>query len=286
MDILNPKLEERAQRVATRWGLEVETILVSQKNRLAYKVSTPRGPAIFKVYRDINAAGERSAAAFYKKLPLGIGPELYRASPLRRAILVEWLNGPNLMNLIEAGEEGEANAHLSEVIRQLRTAKLRIPFRRLRLADILSQKLKRIYSQSRDSASVDRLQRIGELLDWLVASTKTEQVIHGDLHYDNVILTSSGPKLFDPKVYLADPAAECCKVLFTGQAKMAPSQLWEQVSQRAECFASGAGGSPTRLMQWGAVNFATRVLRSRTAVPETHEALDKLDLLLRHVGAE
>ncbi|SHG61533.1 Aminoglycoside/hydroxyurea antibiotic resistance kinase [Cognatiyoonia sediminum] len=280
MGSANPKLERKAAQVAKRWGLTLEQQLVAEKNRIAFKVSSPWGPAALKVYRDLNAAGERSAASFYRKLPKGLGPTLYKTSPLNRAILVEWLDGPNLGELRASGQEDEANVYLAQVTRALYRAKIQIPFRYLRLAKTMEQKLKVASSVTITDEFAKALDQVANLLNELNNTTQTEQVIHGDLHYENVILTSEGPKLFDPKVYRADPAAELSKGLLAGHADRPIEEFSDRITKRADALAPATDSQPERLIGWSTVLYATRLFKAKHKVVHQSD-FEKLDLLLK-----
>jgi len=277
----NPKLERKATQVARRWGLTLEQQLVAEKNRVAYKVASPWGPAAFKVYRDLNAAGERSAAGFYQRLPNGLGPTLFKTSPLSRAILVEWLEGPSLGDMRKAGQEDEANVYLAQVTRALYHANLTIPFRYLRLSKILEQKLKVTSSETITDEFATALDQVANLLNELNNTTQTEQVIHGDLHYENVILTPDGPKLFDPKVYRADPAAELSKALLAGHDDMQIEEFSDRIAKRAAALVPATDSQPKRLIGWSTVLYATRLFKARNIGHADQIEFEKLDTLLK-----
>ncbi len=273
-------LTDRAARVAARWGLTLRDELQLNTSRAVYKVETATGPAVLKLYRKLHLSGERAAIPFLRALPDGIALRIYRTSPLHRAVLMEWLEGPSLETLIASGQTAQAEAHMAEVAAKL--AKVRF-------------KTHIIYRKTREARTADAFKaaaaaqagqrralyvKAADMLDDLLKSTTDETVIHGDLQFQHTILTPDGPRLFDPKGLRADPAAEFRLILTPPIGGLPVSDFAECVARRATLFADATGLDRQRILQWATVVWAARMVKGKAAPTGSDPADAYLEALL------
>lgn len=222
-------------------------------SRAVYKVATSNGPAVPKLYRKLHFSAERAAVPFLKALPDDIALKIFRTSPMRRAILMEWLEGPSLDKLITDGQTAEAETHLAHVMAKL--AKVRF-------------KNHLIYRRAREARDPDTFKKaaaaltgkrqalclqVHEVLDHLLKTTSQETIIHGDLQFQHAILTPDGPRLFDPKGLRADPTAEYRLVLTPDAKGLSVDDFAACVARRATLFADATGVDRQRMLQWATV---------------------------------
>lgn len=197
----------RAKMVAARWQLTLDNApLKHTADRVVYKVGTADGQAVLKLNRKFGSEG--GSVPFLRRLPDGIGVKLLRVSPLRRAVLLEWLEGPTLDRLVAQGDERQAEGLLAQVAASLAKAE----FRQVRLIQSLNWRVQKRFDgfapRLANTVQSADFTRAKAPFDALVATMPPETVIHGDLHFGNIINTAQGPRFIDPKGYRADPAAE------------------------------------------------------------------------------
>lgn len=253
----NADLKRRIDSIAKRWQVTLGQPLLLKRDRVVYKVETESGPAVLKVCTKFG--NEAGAVPFLRGLPDGIGVRIRRATPLRRAILMDWLEGPNLEELYDQGREAEAELHLAKVAAALKQCSFRYPFILPRIAKRIGHRLKRCKESAERSDTADLYGRTVRLFDTLNQTTEKEGVIHGDLHFCNVILTSDGPRLIDPKGYRADPAMDLARALTGPGFSATADEYCKLITRRAAFFGTQMGESPLRIIQWGAVIRAVRL---------------------------
>jgi streptomycin 6-kinase len=258
-------LTVRASGIAARWNLTLGDTLQLNKSRAVYKVTTADGPAVLKLYRKLHLSGERAAIPFLKALPDDIALKIYRTSPLQRAVLMEWLDGPSLATLIAEGQTVEAEEHMARVITKLSkvTFQNHLIYRKIREA--------RTPNAFRTTAFAQTGQRrklclaVAEVLDGLLETTKVETIIHGDLQFQHAILTPNGPRLFDPKGLRADPAAEYRLMLTPDSGDFTVDEFTDCIARRATLFADASGIDRQRILQWAAVVWGAGVMNGKKA---------------------
>ncbi len=267
-------LTDRASRIAARWDLTLGDQLQHNKSRAVYKVETANGPAVLKLYRKLHLSGERAAIPFLKALPDDIALKIYRASPMRRAVLMEWLDGPSLATLIAEGQTVEAEEHLAHVVAKLAKVKFKnhLIYRKIREARTPNAFKAAAAAQTGQRQKLCK--KVAEILDGLLKTTEVETVIHGDLQFQHAILTPNGPRLFDPKGLCADPAAEYRLVLTPDSGDLTVDDFIHCVARRAMLFADATGIDRQRILQWATVVWGAGVMNGKKAPngPDTVEA--------------
>ncbi|EBA13147.1 aminoglycoside phosphotransferase family protein [Roseobacter sp. CCS2] len=264
-------LTHRASRIATRWDLTLQDQLQLTKSRAVYKVETANGPAVLKLYGKLHCSGERAAVPFLRTLPDDIALKVYRTSPLRRAILMEWLDGPSLATLMAKGQSIEAEQHLANVAGKLAkvTFKNHLLYRKTRSARMPSAFKAAVAAETGTRQKM--FQKMQDILDTLLKTTEVETIIHGDMQYQHAILTPKGPRLFDPKGLRADPAAEYRLVLIPNHHDTPVDAFNECVLRRATLFADATGIDRQRILMWATVGWGSRVMtgKLKAASPDT-----------------
>ncbi len=256
-------LTDWASQMAARWDLTLGASLQLNKSRAVYKVQTANGPAVLKLYRKLHLSGERAAIPFLNALPDDIALKIYRKSPMGRAILMEWLDGPSLATLITQGQIIEAEEHLAHVLAKLSKVKFKNHLIYRKTRDARAPNAFRAAVAAQTGQRQQLCQKAAEMLDGLLKTTTTETVIHGDLQFQHAILTPNGARLFDPKGLRADPAAEYRLVLIPKLRDLTVDEFMQCVGRRATLFADATGIDRQRMLQWATVSWAADVMNGK-----------------------
>ncbi|MEJ8561329.1 aminoglycoside phosphotransferase family protein [Yoonia sp. GPGPB17] len=248
----------RAEMVAARWQLTLDASpLKHTADRVVYKVNAADGLAVLKLNRKFGSEG--GSIPFLRGLPDGIGVKLLRVSPLRRAMLLSWLEGPTLDMLVARGNEARAERLLAQVASSLSKAK----FRRMALIQRLNWRVQKRFDgfapRLKNTAQSADFARAKSAFDVLVDTMPPEVVIHGDLHFGNIIDTAQGPRFIDPKGYRADPAAEFAAAFSAAQPDPAIAEFKQRITRRAAVYAPAIEADPLRLIRWGAVLYSNKI---------------------------
>ncbi len=241
------------KRLAARWQLDILDSIAETRRARLFRVECKTGPAVLKVYRRYGSSGEAASIPFLRDLRHGCGPKIFRVNLTRTAVLMELLEGPTLSDLISNGEEYSALAALQSVAQGIAASKFR--FRQIypRHLPVWKRELDRL-------SALD--ERLTEVWQRASASTSSEQVIHGDLGFGNVIVTHNGPRLIDPKGLRAAPASEYAKCLAGPINGYAVEDYVQHMSERTKVFADGSDILNRDVIDWAILEFARRTARS------------------------
>ncbi|WP_411889776.1 aminoglycoside phosphotransferase family protein [Yoonia sp. SDW83-1] len=250
-----------AQIVAARWNLTLQHRVADTKRAIVYKATGSEGPVALKLYKQLGASGEGAANTFLRSLEPNVGVRIHRVSTFRTAVLMEWLEGPSLDEIVADGADKQATAYLAEVAGAVRRTNFKWPIIYTRVVYKLERDLKSLFKRYPDPEKDGDLQRVLALQRRLISSTKTECVIHGDLLYQNVILSPNGPRLIDPKGLRGDPTFEFSRSLAPSVENVAVQDFIACIEHRASVMAASIDASPERVIQWGAVMFSLALFR-------------------------
>lgn len=249
------KLTAWAETIASRWNLMLDEPIKLTAGGVVYKVSAQGRPAVLKVRKRYGVEG--GAVPFLKQVPRGIAADLLRSSPLRRVILLEFLEGLSLRQIAEEGHEATAEILLAEAAAKLKNAIFPYPFVLADLSKNIASSLKRS-APKLTGPNRQYLERTASLLGYLVETTKRKTVIHGDLHFENVISSPKGVRMIDAKGFRADPASEFATALVDNDSDRSLDNLCDSIERRANVFAPIIEEDSQRIIQWGAAIWITR----------------------------
>lgn len=276
MKIVVKSSQDTAEKLGARWNLSEIHHVADTRRAVIYKALQAGRPVALKLYKQIGASGEGAANTFLKQLAPGIGPQIYHLNALRTAVLMDWLEGPRLDTLVNAGDGGQAVVHLAEMAKAVAHTDFKPQFIYQRVTPKLQQDFKRHLTTDQSSS----IERAAILLDQLAASSPKEQVVHGDLWFGNVILTEDGPRLFDPKGLRADPAYEFGKALAPAHRDLSVDDYLTCIKDRASVMAAAIDTPPERVIQWGAVAQVRSVFKYAPETPQRQTIGPYLDALL------
>ncbi len=198
----------------------------------------------------------------------------------RQAVMMEWLEGPTLGDRARAGNVTDAVKTLAETAQNLHAAPV-VDVSGLRpLNQVFAPLFDLRFSDACVRPLRSDMRRAITLAQQLLQTQPELRPLHGDLHPDNVIHTSSGPRVIDAKGYAGDPAFELANAL--RHPKGMPRRVREarQVHMCLDLYAAAMNVSRSRLAGWAAAKCALSIVwRSSGTVGHDPEA-DLLHLFL------
>ncbi len=231
--------------LAQEWGLTLDGIAMHGFCALVVPVARDDGPAVLKVsFPEEDTAHEHLALRTWA----GRGSvRLLRADPARRALLLERLSDSKL-DSIEVEEACEVVAGL---YRDLHVpAGPQFP----RLSEWTGQWQERLAQLSPDAPLPRRLvsQAASLARDLSVDAATDGILLHGDLHYLNVLAAEREPWLaIDPKPISGDPHLEPAPMLWNRwDEALAEGDARRAVLRRLETIVDVAGLDEDRAREW------------------------------------
>ncbi|MFT3716345.1 MAG: aminoglycoside phosphotransferase family protein [Gordonia sp. (in: high G+C Gram-positive bacteria)] len=194
---------------------------------------------------------------------------MYRAAPARRAMLLERLGSENL--------NGEEDVQACEIVAGF-YPRLHVPAppRLRRLSDVLTGWLD---DMAADAAAmpvprrmVDQALSLGR--DFAADPDCDGKVVHGDLHYENVLSADRAPWLvIDPQPMSGDPHYEPAPLLWNRWDEM-DGYLRESIRRRLHTVVDVAGLDADRARDWVTVRMVVNAHWSVEDARRMHRPLD------------
>ena len=263
------------------WGLRVEGAPLHGFTSIVVPVRADDGPpAMLKVAFD--GAPELKHEHLALQIWGGDGAvRMYRADPSRRALLLERLSDRDLTL--------EWDLHACEVVAGLyprlhRTAGPRFTT----LAEHLDGWLDRLAADVGRIPAPRRLvdQALGRGRDFVADPDTVGRVVHGDLHFENVLAAEREPWLvIDPQPMSGDPHYEIAPLLWNRWEEM-EGYLRESIQRRFLTVVEAAGFDEDRARDWVIVRM---ILNAHWAVEDADRANralsgDERDAITRYIS--
>lgn len=267
-----------------RWSLSNPRLLVKSKRAAVYKVDSPQGPAAFKLYTEIGYANERAAVAFSNNLSKGVGARILQTDFFRAAILIEWLEGPSLADTYHDGGYADATRRACEVVRKIATTEFRWAFAYRRLMPLLKQRLEAKIKQITVKEDRELLQHALELFEEHFDVRDADKVIHGDLHYANIIVTPQGVRAIDPKGVRAHPLFECRNLFETPHSETTVDAFRDRVLHQVAIVAEELGHDRKDMIQFNTFQIIAGMFHPKASAEETEVLRQKVAVLIQEAA--
>jgi streptomycin 6-kinase len=243
------RLPRLADELLGEWRLRPAGDALHGYCSLVVPVSDPDGaPAALKVSFDGDLESLHEGLALQHWAGRG-AVRLLRADPRRRALLLDWLPGPDL------GDTWDVEA--CEVVGDL-YARLHLPAlpQLASLASCVERWLRDLEELGRDIPVPRRyVEQALSLGSDLLASAGHPVVVHGDLHYANVMADAAGEWVaIDPKPMAGDPHYEPAPLLWNRMDELsgpgAVGSLRDGLRRRFHAVVDAAGLDEGRARDW------------------------------------
>ena len=272
--------------VTKRWDLQNATEILQTYRSTVYRVESPRGPAKLKLYTQIGYRGERAAVSFSKGVNSKSIAQIYQTDFYRAAVLSEWIEGPTVGDVRRTGDYETATRLACDVIRGLTdNSKIRFSFAYRRKTANTYRSLQR---QLKDSQSAEQqvwlIESMG-ILERLLALRSAERVIHGDLHYDNMIQTAQGSRAIDPRGVRAHPVVNCESLFFNTGPALDQSAFAQVFSDQVQIITENLGYDRDLLMHFALYVWLGETIRTEAGNQEAREQrLREIDAIRRLIA--
>ncbi|WIY25087.1 aminoglycoside phosphotransferase family protein [Parasedimentitalea psychrophila] len=269
--------------IMARWQLTSPENLSKTPIAQLWRVRQANGTlAVLKVYRQASRGNEAAGAALLNAWSKKGAVRIFKDS--RSALLMEWLDGPSLGDIARAGDAPRADQLLCDTARCLHHHPVSALPDLCALEEVFVPLLVLgIALDCHPNLRQDML-RATELARQLLAHQPPPVPLHGDLHHDNIILTSSGPQAFDAKGYIGDPAFELANALRHPKGLPALVRNQDRITEVTKRFAEALKVPPLRLAQWAAAKCALSIAYRAKGMLSQDDEADLLALLLAQAG--
>lgn len=258
--------------VTKRWGLQNAKQIKKNYRATVYSVESPQGPAKLKLYTQIGYRGERPAISFTKGTDSKFIAQVYQSDFYRAAVLSEWVEGPTLGDIRRKGDYETAIRLACDVIHGLtENSKIRFPFAYRRKTALKHRFLQGKLKTSQSAEQTAIVAEAMKILERVLALRSAERVVHGDLHYDNMIQTPDGAKAIDPRGVKAHPVVNCESLFFDNAPDIDMSDLAEVFSDQVNIITETLGYDRDLLIQYALFSWLWRIIKKDAGNQEIRE---------------
>ncbi len=242
-----------------------------------WQVDCPDGrPAALKHYRqgmDDEAPGIDLLEAWAGQSAV----EVYARS--EEAVLLEWLEGPSLGQLLRSGKRAEADARLAATAKDLHRAAAKPPASLRPLAEHCAALFTLKIAPACPTDARRNFARCRARVRELLGAPRQSIALHGDLHHDNLLLAGRGCTAIDPKGLFGEAAYDLANAFRNPQGADALLLDGDLQRRRASTWSSSLGIERARLLAWAAVQAALSIAWDSNGAVADHPELPLLSLL-------
>ncbi len=277
MRINRSPTETALSRAVLRWRLTRPTPVADTDTSHIYRVEREgAGPAALKIIRP--GMREELRGALVQAWYAGEGAaEVFEANA--EAVLMEWLEGPELARLVADGEDERATEILAEVVAGLHADRGEAPRGLMPLAERFAA-LTGGDRQLWPAAGRDLFARAAGIALALVETPVRPIPLHGDLHHFNVLKSARGWLAIDPKGLIGDPAYDLAAVFLNPISDRRLCTDPARISRLVKLFSGRLELDAGRIAKYAIVHAALSACWSLQAGEEPRHAIAVLERLL------
>ena len=220
-----------------------------------WRVTRPDGTyAALKVYKDGNMQDEAPGFALLEAWDGNGAARLYAQHG--SAVLIEWLDGESLGDIVRAGDDITATLALADVAMALhgQPTVMQTPLKSL--IDEFDALMTARFQADCPARCRDTLQTAQRLAQHLLATQADIRPLHRDLHHDNIKNSPRGFLAFDAKGITGERAFELANAFRNPIGAEAIYSDPEVIKRRLGVWSQRFEVDPDRLLAWAAAHSA------------------------------
>ncbi len=197
------------------------------------------------------------------------------------ALLMEWLDGPNLGDLSREGQDAEANVQLAATAARLHAGPPNQSANLIPLEHSFRDLFKVTYGPGCPPDMRKDTDRAKRIVRRLLDTARDKRPLHGDLHHDNVIVTDARTKIIDPKGLFGDLGFELANAFRNPVGADSSVNDPDRARSLALLCETHLGIAPARQLAWAAAKCALSIAwRAGPRLNDTDRDADLLSVLL------
>lgn len=228
------------------WGLDSIQELVTTQTSDLFKADSIHGPVVLKILTEAGIQDELRGIEFLEAMHGRGAVTVFKKDS--QASLIEFLPGEDLYQFSKNGDEKRASKVFVDVIKMIRQSNQDQNHNAFRAVEDLYKVFEEISYPKEIQSQRDKAIFYSKQL---LADQMEEEVLHGDLHHENIRQGIGGLfKCFDAKGLRGDPHYEVATILKNPWNYPSVSHDEEQFLERAKFFAAELGYSKDRILKF------------------------------------
>lgn len=206
-----------------------------------------RKPCVLKVYTEHGKKCESDSAVYLKAIDGHGGVTLLEDH--EDAILLEYIDGQTLKEHVKNGQDNAATQIIGQTLKAIHHAPnsaLNLPSMHDRLECLFEYETKSAPNIIKSAAHLSR---------HIIKTPFTDTVLHGDMHHDNIMHSSTrGWLAIDPQPFIGDPAYDCANTLHNPHQMFDLTENKTRLLEQANTLGSTMGIDPQRIINYAFIH--------------------------------
>lgn len=266
--------------IRTKFGVSSFEFVAGTDIANIWKVDTSDyGLTALKVYHGGNMANEATGFDVLTAAQ-GVGA-IHIHTISNGSVLMEWLDGPSLGDLVRSGGDIKAALKLVEVANQLHMAISDLTTKLPNLETWFDGMFQLEFSDDLRLRDTDNFNRCKRLAEKLFITQRDIVPLHGDLHHDNIKLGSRGYLSFDAKGVCGERTYELANAFRNPKGADDLVRNPERMKSLAKLWAKEFDVDYDRLLKWAVVKCAWSISLRANGKLKYEGELDLLDTFMK-----
>jgi streptomycin 6-kinase len=242
-------MQNNIETYISKWSLSDPHPLAQTATSSLYKVLTTDGLAVLKIFSKIGVEDEKGAVEAMRWYGGEGAIQLLNFD--EGAMLLEYVDGEDLVTLVKHGEDETATQVIIDVLKRLLRQNQDNAPRRLTSLRRRFRSLFKKAEEDRRMGTTSLFIRGAVVARDLLADQGPPYVLHGDIHHENIMHHSRrGWLAIDPKGLIGDKVYDAANALCNPISLPKVVQSRERLLRRASAMAAGLDINRARLLSY------------------------------------
>jgi len=239
------KPPEEAEKYLKAWELSLPTEMAKTTTSWIYKVIHNNSPAVLKVLTPLGKKFEASSSRILQCFGGSGAVRLLKFD--EGALLLEYVDGDKLSTLVKEGHDLQAAHVICDVLDQLHQYSGATPSE---VYDLRRQ-FQSLYTRAKNENSDSIYFKTAKVAEHLVATQKSQRLLHGDIHHTNILKSSvRGWLAIDPQSIYGERTYDVANSFFNPDDTPEIVETPNRIEALAEVFAERLQTDKKRVLQF------------------------------------
>lgn len=163
------------------------------------------------------------------------------------AHLLEFVDGPQLKTLVESGKDDRATEVIAEVVSRLHSAAESIPPGLIGMERNFLSLFQKVKTEPRDSIYAEAAKQV----EHLIATEQDVRVLHGDIHHENILSSSSrGWLAIDPQCLAGERSYDLANTFYNPMGFESLAETEAVIQHRSSVLSQRLKIDQRRILQY------------------------------------
>ena len=242
-----------------------------------WRVSMPDGQfGALKIYHRADMSNEGPGLTFLSALDGRAAARVHTTH--ENAVLLEWLPGPSLGDLVRQDQDRTAAIHLVKVANEIHEERVPDSDMYPSLENWFDALFALRVSPQAANQTRDDFEYCRDLARHLLSSQTDVRPLHGDLHHDNIRLSDTGFRAFDAKGVVGERGYELANAFRNPKGATELIRDPSRIRHLRDLWSHEFKVPPVRLMQWATVRVALSISWRSSGTLTTDPECDLLSI--------